>query len=387
MPSVLLKPKSLTWMYGILAATFIASSSYANMPAQKYPSDLNAALDYYGFKTAKQKQALRYLMKKADIKNADTLLDKKAANKDELGKLILDFVRETQDKFTVRSGKQERWEVQTPDWMKNSAEQEQILSALETLDMTRAVEPAFIKPDAICILGSTRSGMVSRLNYAGELLEANKLSANWLIMLAGERYVTPDKNGNKLDGNVQELEKLAAKSSKNVSQLTETDLMKAAYESSSLYGKFLNKDVLIDTPRRGLPRPTTETTVKELCGWLKQHPDVREIVFVSDQPHVAYQQAIIEQVFEKEEVRLKFETIGPKCNAEKFNNKIDKLYYILQALGSRVWAETPTVMRAIGFNIADPNVNNNLKSAYMALYEKQPLIYNNLKAESSKVKL
>lgn len=296
-----------------------------------------------------------------------------------MSRAILRLVSETQDKFTIRTGKQEGWDVQTSDWMKDPAQQEEILSALAILDMMNAVPPLLEKRDVICVLGASRSVMASRLEYAGELFTEGKLPAKWLIMLAGERYVTPNKNGVLVDGSIEELDVLATKLGKKVATLTETDLMKDAYESSKLYGKFPGHDVLIDTPRGNLPRPTTETTVTELCDWLKQHPEVQDLTFVSNQPHVDYQKAIIAQVFEKQGVKVTFEVIGPEYRTGLVNNDADKINYVAQALGSRIWAATPEVMDAIGLDMSDPD----LRAEFKKLYEKQPLIYSNFEAKQS----
>jgi cellobiose-specific phosphotransferase system component IIB len=379
----LLRNKSL--VFGTVATTLAAGGSlyaYENY-ARRYPRNLNSALDYYGFKDPEQKKALRFLMQKAGIKDDDALLDRRAENQAALSRSILGLVSETQDKFTIRTGKQERWDVQTSDWMKDAAQQKQIISALEILNMMDAVPPALKKRDVICVLGASRSVMVSRLEYAGELFTEGKLPAHWLIMLAGERYVTPDKNGVRVDGSEEELSTLATKIGKNVATLTETDLMKDAYESSKLYGKFPDHDVLIDTPRRNLPRPTTETTVTELCDWLKQHPEVQDITFVSNQPHVDYQKAIIAQVFEKQGVKVKFEVVGPAYRADLVSNDADKINYVMQALGSRIWAATPEVMDAIGLDMSDPE----LRAEFKKLYEKQPLIYSNFEAKQPKPKM
>lgn len=368
----------------VAAATTLAASGslYANTRLQEYPHNLNAALDYYGFSTSEQKKALRDLMRKAGIKNVDALLVRKAKSPDELTRTILALVRETQEKFAIRTGKQERWDVETSDWMKDPKQQTEVLSALETLNMMDAVSPTFKKSDAICVLGASKSLMDARLDYAGKLVTENTLLTNWLIMLAGERYVTPDKNGIQVDGSEQELKVLADKLGKDMPKLTETDLMRAGYENSALRGKFPdNRVVLIDTPRGDLPRPTTETTVTALCEWLKQHPEVREMTFISNQPHVAYQGAVIAQVFEKQGVKLKFETIGSEY-IPVVNSDADKINYVLQALGSRIWATTPGAFDAMGIEISPE-----LRAEYMALYKKMPLIYGNIGAKLARAKM
>lgn len=382
MSNNLLRRKSL--MFALAATTLaVGGTLYSFDQYSCHPRNLNAALDYYGFKAPEQKQALRVLMQKAGVKDADALLDRRAENQAALSRSILDLVRETQDKFTIRTGKQERWDVQASDWMKDPTQQRQVLSELDILNMMDAVPPSFKKRDVICVLGASRSVMVSRLDYAGALFTEGKLPAHWLIMLAGERYVTRDKNGVSVDGSEEELSELATKVGKNVATLTETDLMKAAYEASKLYGKFPDHDVLIDTPRRNLPRPTTETTVTELCDWLKQHPEAQDITFVSNQPHVDYQKAIIAQVFEKQGVKVKFEVVGPEYRTGLVNNDADKINYVMQALGSRIWAATPGVMDAIGLDMSDPE----LRAEFKKLYEKQPLIYSNFEAKQPKPKM
>lgn len=344
-----------------------------------YPRNLEQALNYYGFKTQKQKQALRYLLQAAGIENVDTLLDAQRANTNDLSRAILNFVQAVQLNFTIRTGSQERWDVQTSAWMQDKTQQEKIIQALDTLNMLEAIPPKFTKRDAICVLGASKGAMELRLEYAGDLYTHNKLPATWLIMLAGERYVTPDKNGTYIDGDEKSLNETAAKLNKNIASLTETDLMRQAYASSKLNGKFGKNVLVIDTPRRELSRPTTETTVTELCMWLKDHPEVQTLTFISNQPHVEYQKAIIAQVFAKNSIDIKFEVIGPKYDVSDGNNVADKINRVMQALGSQIWAMTPEVIDTIGLDMSDPQIH----AEYTELYKKQPLIYSNIQNQKN----
>jgi hypothetical protein len=336
------------------------------------PSSMYAVLDAYGFKTPQQKQALSYLMTESGITDADKKLNAKADNKDELLAEIINFVKLTQQHFTIRIGNQERWEVETSAWMKNPQTQTRTLDALVTLNMINAVAPTLSQSDVICILGSTKNVMISRLDYAATLNREHKLSAKWLVLLAGERYVTHDKNGVSIDGSKQDLAVLGKVLGKHVDKITETDLMRVAYQNSKLFEKL--PTVLIDTPKRDLPRPTTETTVIELSKWLKEHPYIKTITFVSNQPHVEYQKAIIAQVFKQQNMQLEFEVIGPEYTGAMIQNTDDKINYIVGALGSQIWAATPSVLEAIGLNVAQMNQ----KEDFIELYKKQPLIYNNI---------
>ena len=310
-------------------------------------------------------------MKQSGIQDTDQLLDQKISNQSTLAKTLLDFVRLTQDHFTIRSGTQERWDVKTLDWMKDSAQQPDILKALQTLGLMDTVVPQFKQRDAICILGASKSAMFSRLAYAGDLFIQNRLPTHWLILLAGERYVTPDKNGIFIDGEEKELLALSKKLNKRLDQLTETDLIVSAYKASKFYNTTLQA-VTIDTPRRDLPRPTTETTVRELCLWLKNHPQIQSITFVSNQPHVKYQHAIIAEVFKSENLPITFEVIGT-YTPSIVPNPEDQIKYVVGALGSQIWAATPGVLETLKIDLSDP-----LLQQYTEMYKKQPLIYKNL---------
>lgn len=310
-----------------------------------YPCNLYMLLDLYGFKSSDQKDALRFLMKESGIQETDNLLDKKTNNPDELNEVILDFVKLTQRHFTIRTNTEERWDIEASNWMKNTNNHPKILDALTTLDLVDAILPSFKYRDVICILGADKTAMTARLDYAAGLFHQGSLPANILILLAGERYISFNKNGISIDGDLAELGELAASLGKAVNHLTETDLIKAAYETSKLYNQL--PAVVIDTPKKDLPRPTTETTVHELCLWLNNHPDVTSITFVSDQPYVEYQKTIISRVLEHEKISIKFEIIGPEYTETAINNTEHKIKELVSALGSLIFVVTPSVLKSL----------------------------------------
>ncbi len=55
-------------------------------------------------------------------------------------------------------------------------------------------------------------------------------------------------------------------------------------------------------------------------------------------------------------MKIRFEVIGPEYNAVMVNNNADKINYMMQALGSRIWAATPAVIDAIGLDMSDPKL-------------------------------
>jgi Holliday junction resolvasome RuvABC DNA-binding subunit len=386
---LIMKKKSLKakfFLFGTIAIVTaktigLASSSLTNIwPSQTafQPKNLYVTLDYYGFKKPEQKEALRYLMKISGIKNTDELLTRKINNSHELVDNLLSLVSATQDKFTIFSGKQERWDVRTSDWMKDNKNQFKVIEALKRLKMLDNVPPEFNTTKAICILGASTNAIITRFEYLEYLINLNILSSDWLILIAGERYATPDRNGDLIDGKFKDLTLLAKNLGKDVSQLTETDLIFNLYKNSKIYNKVATQ--IIDTPKKKLPRPTTETTVIELTKWLKKHPEVNRISFISNQPYVKYQQAIIAQVFEQEKIYIEFEVIGPEYKAPILNNQAaDKIKYIVGALGGHIWASTPGIIDKLAVDI-EPRLVEHL----LSIYAKQPLIYNNLENKYKK---
>ncbi len=333
---------------------------------QTHPNSLWDVLDYYGLNQPEQKEALQFIMQKAGIiKPTSSFMSTfpKRNNTSLLFKDILSFVELTQKHFTIRSGTQERWEIAPPQWTQEN--QEEILKALIKLNITNEVTPTFLDPSVICVLGSTMNSMISRLQYIGSVLNKNTLKAKYLVLLVGKRKVTIG-----VDGAEEALRKIAKKYHiSDLSKLTETHLMREAYSNSNIFNK-LPTDI-IDTPAGNLPRPTTETTVHELCGWLRAHPNVDSIIFISNQPYIKYQEAIINEVFKRENIIIKFEVVGPEVGLNKA-----KTQNLLEALGSQIWAQTPSVIARTKISTDDQS----LKDAFIKLYAKQPLIYKNVES-------
>ena len=292
--------------------------------------NLYSELDCYEFTSKEQKDALEHLMHEASIlaKN-ETFEDKFPArdNFDDLAKDIVEFAYLSQKHFTIRTGTQERWEVQPHAWMINNKEQN--LKILATLDMVQEVMPKMPSSDAICILGATLKRMEERLNYASSVVIKGFDTKN-IILLAGERYATIN-----VDGTQDELAEVAKTYNLiDHTKVIETHLAREAYKKSAFYNDLpveFNIHV-IDTPRGDLPRPTTQTTILELLDFLKEHDDIKSITFVSNQPYVKYQQAVIKNIISSASSDIKFEVVGSAASTSN-------LQPIIESLGSYIWAK------------------------------------------------
>jgi hypothetical protein len=333
---------------------------YKNMVVKSF--SFYDCLDYYGFSSDQQKAALEKLMRQASIILPNESFQDKFPirnNYEELINDILEFVKLTQAHFTIRTGSQERWEVKPSNWMEKNKEES--FQYLTTLGFTETIEPKEKSADAIGILGSTMKSMKNRIKYT-ELLFANGLKTKNIILIAGERIVKAE-----IDGTDEELKSIANNYHiSDLSKLTETHLIKEIYSNSLLGNKA--PVYVIDTPARDLSRPTTQTTILELISWLKQYDNIKDIIFVSNQPNVKYQEAVITEVFRNNDVKISFEVVG-----DSYYDK-ENLYPIIEALGSYIWAQTPAVLLKLDTTIDDPKIIASIKE----LYAKQPLVYQNL---------
>ena len=320
-------------------------------------------LDSYGFSDKTQKEALTNLMRSAGILSNDQNINDlypPRSNQAELLEDILSFVQHLQKHFVLRSGNQERWEIQASAWMHEN--KETIIANARKLGLTEKIMSKQKQTDAICILGSTLGSMQKRINYVAESVNSKVLVAKNLILLAGERKVST-----KVDGDEQSLLQIAKKYNiDDLNELTETHLIQFAYDNSSLHNKL--QTFVIDTPAGDLPRPTTETTLKELIKWLENHKEIKKITFVSNQPYIKYQEAIIAQVIANLNPNIAFEVIGPEAS------KDIEVFRILEGLGSYIWAKTPSVISHFEKFKADEE----LLQAFKKLYGKNPLMYSDI---------
>ncbi len=370
----------------LLATTTTAYSMYtqanANRHNRQLPTNLDAVMQLYGWEQPQQRQALRFLIKEAGITKDDHIFDEVVQDEQELASKMLWLVSNTQQQFTKRTGSQERWEVKTSDWMQNPKSQAAILQALNTLDMLSEVTPKTHDPDAVCILGASKGVMQKRFDYADRLYQQKSFKPGKVLCLGGERYVSFNTNGISVDGTKEELQKLADELGKPLDKLTETDLMRQAFRDSHLFGKFSADDVVIfDTPRGDLPRPTTETTVKNLCAWLREHPEVKTVCFVSGQPHTRYQEDIIKAIIAEEDLDIKVEVVGSEYK-NIVQTESGKINYLVQALGTRIWSSTPRIMHALGLDTSSTALQETIKEQYA----RSPLLYKSLASNQDKAK-
>ncbi len=357
----------LTTISTVLFSAFALSMAHG-LPET---SSLWEELSSYGFETTEKKVALLSLLKLSGVTDAEELLKSSTNDPNVMFERLINLVEQTQKHFVIRTGTQERWEYDPAEWMQKVEDQEEIIRLLATLGVTGAVNSSFDEREAVVVLGARKSTMDLRAEYVSSVLPCQHV-----VLLAGERYVTLDNKNASIDGTLAELKELAESKNKDISKLTETDLIQEAYKKSTAYTKHNKHEfVVIDTPRGDLPRPTTETTTKELLEWLKQNPDIKKVTFISNQPHVAYQEAVIREVMFQQNFDIEFEVIGPEYNIRNFVNKGQAVKELVGALGAYIFAQTPAIVRKFGFE----NISSDSYERFKELYKSNALVYKGFK--------
>ena len=313
---------------------------------------------YYYFENYDQTSALENLCNIAEISSPNTNYFEKVFN----------FVKSTQKIFLNRKPKQERWEVSSQAWINDNTHDE-LVKNLKILGFFDDTLPKSKSYDAICILGAAGPTMKSRINFLESLIYEHDISSNNIFLLTGERYLNT-KVDFKNDQDRIDLEKHFNKS---YEELTERHLFEYLYENSRLNDTFSPN--IIDTKQKDGFRPTTQTTVEQFLLSIKDKPEIKKILFISNQPSVGYQNSLITEVVCRCNSEIEFETVGKGC-PDTYS-----IQRIISELGAYIWAATPNVIRKV---VSENNIkfSDEEKNIFMenitSLYEHQPLIYQNL---------
>ncbi|MFY7843031.1 MAG: hypothetical protein ACOVOR_03340 [Rhabdochlamydiaceae bacterium] len=322
---------------------------------------IREVLQAYGFQENKQIEAIEDLFQRSGVIPSYATLDHAFPPRNSKEDLVIDIInmlQSVQKKFILRTGSQERWEVEALKWMEH--DKDKILQDLKVLGFIDPILPKHKNADSFCILGAAAARMKNRIDYAQHLLSYGVTTKN-VILLAGERYVTKG-----IDGTEDQLISLSKSFGlSNWTQLTETHLIEDLYLKSELFQNSFPFYV-INTPRRELPRPTTQTTILELLNWLSDHKAIHRIIFVSNQPHVKYQEAVINLLLKEHMLNIQYEVVGNKAT------NVNDVCSVIGALGSYMWTITPDVLAKMHIQIEDQNIKNLLRR----LYEHNPIIYN-----------
>lgn len=340
------------WLYALIVSFMLSPVALRGFLGDvraydvAYDAGQGSFWDLFDFFSSKEREAFESLCDLAGISingNFDALN-------------ALKFVEMTQKLFLNRCDKQERWERSPLQWISDN--EDDVRRSLLNLGIYDVILPKFEEYDAVCILGAAGPTMQARIDFVEKLFERG-LKTKYVILLTGERYVT-----DKIDGSSENLLKVAQYFGLPLQKLTETHLFRYIYENSRLKGKA--ELVVIDTAQKDGRRPTTQTTVEDFLRWRSNNPLVKKVLFVSNQPSVKYQNAVIMNVISYHKSDLDFETVGE--GYKKFD-----LQRGVGEVGAYIWAVMPQIFANGEFAFGDEAA-----SLAKKLYSHQPLFYANL---------
>lgn len=260
-------------------------------------------------------------------------------------KSLLKLVADTQKAFTNRKQNQERWEINPLEWMNNNKEQH--LIDLRNINfITEDIVPRYKQYGAVCILGAVNSTMQYRVQYCEKLVDSG-ISFEKVFLLSGARSVS------HVDGKEDELLDICKKMGVERKNLTEANILQNIFNNSTLSKNYVS--VLIDSAAKNGIRPTTKDTVLDFYQWVIDNNFKGKVLFISNQPNVLYQKAVISEVLDGK--GIDFEVVGPKTNSQNIQT-------IAGALGSFLWAFMPKVINELGLKVVSNEEIALVKSLY-----------------------
>lgn len=203
----------------------------------------------------------------------------------------------------------ERWHQQEGRFNHDA---EKILKLVEQLGYTKEVKPINLYYDCLVIMGTAAPRMKIRLNT---LLKAWESGCRWskIIMLGSDRSLSDSEPDKEI------MDKVAAKNY----EPTEFGMMQYLYNEvykDKLPSELKKIKVLwVNTlrPAHKARADTDDTIIK----WLQEDKvsNGSNILVVSSQPFIGYQDKVVKYVFAKTGVKANIETIGDKIGEEKEN--------------------------------------------------------------------
>lgn len=203
----------------------------------------------------------------------------------------------------LRKPNQERWDIEKYV-TENEAE---LRSVFDKLGMCKAIMPLYQEYDYVCILGALFGRIKTRLQYAIELYNQG-IRFKKLVFLSGARPVVPEQGENMQNY----MQSLSLETIDDVEPLTEAEIMKFIYKYISMPDDMRQLPVqFVDTPMvqtgMGTRRPATDDIINE---WLATNPMPGRCLFVSNQPYVGFQDAVIKTYMPSTFI---IDTVGCEC--------------------------------------------------------------------------
>lgn len=227
------------------------------------------------------------------------------------------IVNITQEKFIQKKPdgqRKERWEIEEvlPHLKKEA------MPILDKLGMLKEFFPSGEKYDSVLMFGALLPSVRKRLNYLIDLWE-NGVRFDKIVFLGGERPLIEEKESRDMLYDKKNKDMLVRGDWQvpEKKPTNELEMMQLVWNQARLPDdmrkistEWINAP-LKPNPTGGKPlRPTTEDTINI---WLRNSPTERKILAISNNPHIGYQQSVLETYLPED---FKIETVGSAASLE-----------------------------------------------------------------------
>lgn len=225
----------------------------------------------------------------------------------------LETAREAAKKHLMRPKDKERWEVYKTV---SDAQKEQLRPLLFDSAMVKRVLPSRSDYDAAAVFGATITRVTNRLEYLCKLL-ANGLKVQTIYLLGSDR----DLRAGNLDD-----QSYAIKLVNRGIEPSEMQMMICLWENlKQKYPKLQDMRVILIKANKK-PNGKRASTIDNLEAMLKLNQNIsnQHILFISNNPYIAYQDSVCKKVLQKTGVI--FETVGDAASTnETVENILDSI--------------------------------------------------------------
>ena len=225
----------------------------------------------------------------------------------------IETAREVAKKHLMRPKDKERWEVYKTV---SDTQKEQLRPLLFDSVMVKRVLPSRTDYDAAAVFGATITRVNNRLEYLCKLLE-NGLKVQTIYLLGSDR----DLRAGSLDD-----QSYAIKLVNRGIEPSEMQMMICLWEDlKQKYSQLKDMRVILIKANKK-PNGKRAGTIDNLEAMTKLTPDLKgkHILFVSNNPYVAYQDSVCKRVLHKTEAI--FETVGDAASTnETVENILDSI--------------------------------------------------------------
>jgi len=216
-----------------------------------------------------------------------------------------DIVDQTQS-YWLRKPDQERWHIE----QYITKHEDEIRSIFDKLGMSQAIKPMHQEYDYVLIMGGLFKTIILRLQYAIDFWKQG-VRFKKIVFLGGARPAV-DQRGEHVQAYTEWLE---VNTLNEQEPQTESEIMKFVYKHiqmpegmRELPVQFIDA-AMISQEDGSMRRPATDDIIND---WLVTNPVPGYCLFISTQPYVGFQDAVVKTYVPKD---FNIDTVGPVYNS------------------------------------------------------------------------